>query len=564
MDLRPFLFIMKSGSAGFVVSVADQVISVSGLNDCFLGELVWYNRPDSSCTGIVVSIEDASKVQTVILTGDQSEVHVGSFVYRGKNFPCAPAGTSSLGKVITPLGSCLNQEDFAFSEYLHGSIVNTTFLSLEEEAPGIISRSPVKTPMLTGINVVDSLLPLGCGQRELIIGDKNTGKTTLGITSIINQQYNNNELNLKWRETENYIKLDKHSSFVPCIYVSIGQRRSEVYRIKNLFNKLNTLSYTCIVFTSADENPGIQHLSPYAGTRIGEWFRDKGYNSLVIYDDLTNHAFAYRQMSLLLRRPPGREAYPGDIFYVHSKLLERSSQMNKKNGAGSLTSLPVIETRGNDISAFIPTNVISITDGQIYLSSDLSSKGVRPSVEVGLSVSRVGGSAQTSIMKKISSKVKQSFVLYGNYKGVEKLGGLSDPLILSYIKRGRRINAYFVQNLYSVNKLHRQVVSLFHISNGLLDSVQERLVGCYFALLFNIKLGGYFLKKSSKKLYSYIFYLNAFEAFLKTHSLDFFEKTLNLWGSLYQKFFLNSITNRIQNKDDSFLNSIIKGTYFVF
>jgi len=262
-------------------------------------------------------------------------------------------------------------------------------------------------------------------------------------------------------ETHECSLLYKNSNFLPCIYVGIGQKRSEVARIKKLLELTNAIKYTTIVFTSSDEPASIQFIAPYAGCTVGEWYRDNGYRAVAIYDDLSQHAVAYRQMSLLLRRPPGREAYPGDVFYVHSRLLERAAQMHRNLGGGSLTALPIIETRGGDISAYIPTNVISITDGQIFLSTDLANKGVRPAINIGLSVSRVGSSAQTPLMRELSRKLKGNYAFYNTYKGVDKLGGDLDPIILSYIRRGVRIDEFFKQGLYQPLTYIRQVIGVF-------------------------------------------------------------------------------------------------------
>jgi len=404
-----------------------------------------------------------------------------------------------LGRIVDPLGYCLNRKDLDDNSYLLNELFNVRNINIERDAPSIIQREPVRTPLLTGINAVDTLIPVGCGQRELILGDLGTGKTSMALTTIMNQKTLNNSM---WRIVEQHTISNKHIFFVPCIYVVVGGKRSEQSRIKKLLEKYDALSYTVIVFTSADNVPALQYFAPYAGSSIGEYFRDAGYRSLAIYDDLTNHAQAYRQLSLLLRRPPGREAYPGDIFYIHSRLLERAAQMSRQFGGGSLTALPIVTTKAGDISGYIPTNVISITDGQIFLSSKLANQGLFPAIDLNLSVSRVGSDAQVPALKAVSKKIRIDYSIYRTYAGIEKLGGDVDPTILNFIGRGKKIVIFFKQDLYNTCPLYRQVLSLFALSRGYLDSVKVEFVQYYFNLLFDASLAIQYLGDNAWLIFS--------------------------------------------------------------
>jgi proton translocating ATP synthase F1 alpha subunit len=492
MDYNPQFIKQTSGK---IISIQDNIILASGLSSAFLGEVVKFKTPGSEITGQILNLEK-NLVRIVIIKGKQSEIESGDSIHRTFQDAKTRVGFGVLGKLMSPLGDIINEEDYEKHNIIYSELMEMNYSPVERGAPGIIERETVKIPFLTGINAVDCFIPIGCGQRELIIGDHSTGKTSFAITAIINQKKLNNKLNDQWRIAENKITSDnvivqggsllyKHSSLVPCIYVGIGQKRSEIARIKKLLEITNALEFTTIVFTSSDEPASIQFIAPYAGCTIGEWFRDNGYKAVAIYDDLSQHAVAYRQMSLLLRRPPGREAYPGDVFYVHSRLLERAAQLHRNLGGGSLTALPIIETRGGDISAYIPTNVISITDGQIFLSADLSNKGVRPAINIGLSVSRVGSSAQTSLMRELSRKLKGNYAFYSNYKGVDKLGGDVDPIILSYIQRGVRIDEFFKQALYEPFTYVRQVIGVYCLISGLVDSIDSKYIEIFFHLLFS-------------------------------------------------------------------------------
>jgi proton translocating ATP synthase F1 alpha subunit len=348
---------------------------------------------------------------------------------------------------------------------------------VEINSPSIIQRSPVTVPMMTGIAAIDCFFPLGRGQRELVIGDHNTGKTSLVLTVIINQRYINNVV-CEWSEHNTWCD-HKESSFIPCIYVSIGSKRSEIVRIRKVLFDKQAIKYTCIVFSGADDLAAVQYLAPFAGCAVGEWFMDHGYDVLVVYDDLTQHAIAYRQMALLLRRPPGREAYPGDIFYIHARLLERSAQLLR---GGSLTALPIVQTFGGDISGYIPTNVISITDGQLFLVKSLINKGVRPAIDLGLSVSRVGSAAQYSAMTFVSKRIKSLYSLYRAYSGIVSVGG-GDREANVYIRRGERLISFLKQELFETYSFYKQVVCLYALTLDAMDSILPEHTKLFFELL---------------------------------------------------------------------------------
>nr|YP_009117126.1 ATP synthase F1 subunit alpha [Acrasis kona]AID52042.1 ATP synthase F1 subunit alpha [Acrasis kona] len=476
----------KISQIGRILSIKDNIITANGLDNAFLGEVVQFkNLVKDEHLGQIYNLEK-NLVKIVLIKGNQKELNSNDLVFRTYNSPKTRVGFSTLGKILTPLGEIINYSELSASNLAYEEIMYTEYEAIEKKAPSIIERESIKTPFLTGINVIDTFLPIGCGQRELIIGDLGTGKTSLALTAILNQARYNNYFNRVWREVENNNDIfGKAGNYIPCIYVGIGQKRSEIARIKQLLTIKNVFNFTTIVFTSSDQPASIQFLAPYAGCTIGEWYRDKGYRALIIYDELSQHAVAYRQMSLLLRRPPGREAYPGDIFYVHSRLLERAAQMRKTKGAGALTALPIVETKGGDISAYVPTNIISITDGQIFLSKDLANKGVRPAVSITLSVSRVGSNAQTSLMRDLSRKLKADYSFYTTYKGIDKLGGDVDAVVSYYLKRGLRTDEYFKQDLYNAANYGKQVISIYAISNGLLDRIPVSEINNFFDILFN-------------------------------------------------------------------------------
>jgi F-type H+-transporting ATPase subunit alpha len=532
---------LKKYSVGKIKSIQDSVIIASGLENVFVGEVVKFKSNNSNLAGQVLNLEK-SQVRIVMISGNQSQLKSNDLVFRTFKEVTTRSGYGILGRVISPLGDCYNEDDIDNYSLLFNDTCLIEEVPVEVSSPGIIERESVKIPFLTGINVIDCLIPVGCGQRELIIGDQNTGKTSLAISAIINQKLINNVINKNWRNLENEIKIDRHSNFITCVYVTIGTRRSEGARLRKTLEKMGSLEYTTMVYSHADQPAALQFIAPYSGCAIGEWFRDRGYRSIVVYDDLSAHAVAYRQMSLLLRRPPGREAYPGDVFYVHSRLLERAAQLHRNKGGGSLTALPIIETKGGDISAFIPTNVISITDGQIFLSSQLANQGIRPAVNVGLSVSRVGSSAQYDSMNTISKKIKSDYSLYQNYKGVEKLGGEIDPLIVSYIARGKRLSLFFQQSLYETLRLYEQLVCLFALSEGFVDKIDLKCINSFFKLLFNSNLAG---KYMSYEYYPYVYKINEIECFFLNNNITLFKSELSNWLNEYNLFFINNIQPRL-------------------
>ena len=476
--------LVTGDTIGKVRKIFDYFVIAEGLDTAFIGEVVYFKYKNSSLKGQILNLE-RKEVKIALLKGDQAELEINDLIFRTYKTVEIPVGLSILGRIINPLGECLNEVEFDRYEYLYKEAMMSELFEIERGAAGIIEREPVRKPLMTGINVIDFFIPIGMGQRELVIGDNNTGKTSLCVTIVIHQSYWNNVLNSLWRQLENEIKTMAHYTLLPCIYVWVGSRRSEAARLKNLFKISNALNYTTIVFTAADQPASLQYLAPYSGVSIGEWFRDKGHDSLVVYDDLSQQAVAYRQMSLILRRPPGREAYPGDIFYVHSRLLERAGQMNKNKGGGSVTALPIVETKAGDISSYIPTNVISITDGQVFLSLELINKGIRPSVSIGLSVSRVGSAAQYPIMSNISKKLKADYALYNTYAGVQKMGGSVDEAIKAYIVRGDKIIDLFKQPNYQSYKLYNQVIMFSSLINGFVDFIDTKYIKLYFTLKLN-------------------------------------------------------------------------------
>jgi len=564
MSYQPKFF---KESGGKIISIQDNIILASGLNNTFLGEVVKFKTPGSEIVGQVLNLE-RNIVRIVIIKGSQSEIESGDSIHRTFKDAKTKVGFGVLGKLMSPLGDIINEEDFNKKDIIYSEWMEMEYLPVERGAPGIIERETVKIPFLTGINAVDCFIPIGCGQRELIIGDHSTGKTSFAITSIINQKKSNNILNNQWRTAENkitsedgithgYSLLYKHSSLVPCIYVGVGQKRSEIARIKKLLETTQAIQYTSIVFTSSDEPASIQFIAPYAGCTIGEWYRDNGYKAVAIYDDLSQHAVAYRQMSLLLRRPPGREAYPGDVFYVHSRLLERAAQMHRNLGGGSLTALPIIETRGGDISAYIPTNVISITDGQIFLSSDLSNKGVRPAINIGLSVSRVGSSAQTPLMRELSRKLKGNYAFYSNYKGVDKLGGDVDPIILSYINRGVRIDEFFKQGLYEPLTYIKQVIGVYCLINGLVDPIESKYIDIFFNLLFSNEFSEKYMKPNH---YHFASESNDLESWLYSNLIEHssgMNEEIHEWCQSTAEYFVSELQPRLaRDKNNVLYNSL--------
>jgi len=512
----------KFQETGRIISIKDNIIISNGLTKAFLGEVVQFGTAyQDNLLGQIYNLEK-NLVKIVLVKGNQKYLKSNDEVFRTYNSPRTRVGFSTLNKILTPLGEIVNYEEFDADILRYEEIMYTEYDNVEKKAPSIIEREPIKTPFITGTNVIDAFLPIGCGQRELIIGDLGTGKTSLAITAILSQGRYNNYFNEVWRELENNNDIfGKSSNYISCIYVGIGQRRSEIARIKQLLTIKNVMHFTTIVFTSSDQPASIQFLAPYAGCTIGEWFRNKGYKSMIIYDELSQHAVAYRQMSLLLRRPPGREAYPGDIFYVHSRLLERAAQMKKTKGGGALTALPIVETKGGDISAYIPTNIISITDGQIFLSKDLANKGVRPAVSITLSVSRVGSNAQTSLMKDLSRKLKTDYAFYSLYKGIDKLGGNVDAGVAFYLKRGIRTDEFFKQQLYIANTYGKQIISIYSIINGLVDKIPSSDINNFFNILFDNSFKNELaLSYVNSKSFNVYYNLNELDLFLYGNDYD--------------------------------------------
>lgn len=437
---------------------------------------------------MILTLEN-NLVEIVILTSEQ-HIQIGDPIYRmdtglgdfGK-FPSVKVGYALLGKHIDVLGTLLNTEDLSFDEVFDYAKLNNSYKNVFRKAPGIIYRESVRYPFYTGYQIIDNFFPIGCGQRELIIGDKFTGKTTIAITAILNQrETNNNLLNSVGypQMTNNYMK--KNSIF--CIYTAIGQRRSTVLRVYNLLKKEDSLYYTCVVSSTSSCKAVLQYLTPYVGTTIGEHFMSIGHNAFIVYDDLSNHSVAYRQMALLLRRPPGREAYPGDIFYLHSSLLERSSQMHKKYGGGSLTSFPIIETQCGDVSSYIPTNVISITDGQIYLDKNLFNRGIRPAVHTGLSVSRVGSNAQNVSVKLFAKKLKIQYDEFQRYMGSFTAADASaDSIFSKILNNGLRLREVFIQRY--PRSFYEQLVIGYTSIAGFTSKIIPLFINNYYQLFFN-------------------------------------------------------------------------------
>lgn len=431
---------------GQVLSVGDGVARVYGLDQVQAGEMVEF---DDGSKGMALNLETDNV--GVVIFGDDRAIKEGATVKRTGDIVDLPVGKGLLGRVVDGLGNPIDGK---------GPIEGDERRLAEVKAPGIIPRQSVSEPMQTGLKALDALVPIGRGQRELIIGDRQTGKTAVAIDAIINQKQINQGNDEKRK--------------LYCIYVAIGQKRSSVAQVVRTLEEYGAMEYTIVVAATASEPAPMQFLAPYAGCTMGEWFRDNGMHALIIYDDLSKQATAYRQMSLLLRRPPGREAYPGDVFYLHSRLLERAAKMSDANGGGSLTALPVIETQGNDVSAFIPTNVISITDGQIFLESNLFYKGVRPAINVGLSVSRVGSAAQTKAMKSVAGSIKLELAQFREMEAFSQFASDLDASTQRLLARGARLTEILKQGQYSPLSVAEQVLSIFAGVNGHLDGIAVR------------------------------------------------------------------------------------------
>ena len=442
---------------GQVLSVGDGIARVYGLDNVQAGEMVEF---PGGISGMALNLE--SDNVGVVIFGDDRGIKEGDTVKRTGNIVDAPVGRELLGRVVDALGNPIDGK---------GEIKSAERSVVDVRAPGIIPRKSVHEPVQTGLKAIDSLVPVGRGQRELIIGDRQTGKPAVAIDTILNQKIINNG--------------DDESKKLYCVYVAIGQKRSTVAQIVKELDERGALDYTVVVAATASEPAPLQYLAPYTGSAIGEWFRDNKMHSLIIYDDLSKQAVAYRQMSLLLRRPPGREAYPGDVFYLHSRLLERSAKLNEENGSGSMTALPIIETQGGDVSAYIPTNVISITDGQIFLETDLFYQGVRPAINVGLSVSRVGSSAQIKAMKQVAGSIKLELAQYREMAAFAQFGSDLDAATQQLLARGARLTELLKQGQYAPLSVEEQVVVIYAGVKGFLDKIEIAQIAKFEETLLN-------------------------------------------------------------------------------
>lgn len=442
-ELTNFTDQVATATVGTVLDVGDGIARISGLGTVQSQEMVTF---EDGTIGVVLNLEEDT-VGAMIL-GANEGIKQGQTVTATGKILEVPVGEGIVGRVINALGQAIDGK---------GNIASTKTYPVERIAPGVITRQGVNQPVQTGIKAIDAMIPIGRGQRELIIGDRQTGKTAIAIDTIINQKGQN----------------------LLCIYVAIGQKESKVARIVSKLEAAGAMAYTTVVVAGASDPAALSFLAPYAGCAMGEYFMDNGKDVLIIYDDLSKHAWAYRQISLLLRRPPGREAYPGDIFYAHSRLLERAAKLNKDFGGGSLTALPIIETQSGDSSAYIPTNVISITDGQIYLESDLFYQGIRPAVNAGLSVSRVGSAAQTKAMKKVAGKIRLALAQYRELAAFAQFGSDLDDATRQQIERGKRITEVLKQGQYRPMAVPNQVAILYAVNNGFLDKIEVEKLGAY-------------------------------------------------------------------------------------
>jgi F-type H+-transporting ATPase subunit alpha len=444
-DYRAGIEISEIGS---VISVGDGIARVYGLEKVMAGELLEFPH---GVMGLALNLEETQV--GVVLLGDYTEIREGDQVRRTRRIMEVPVGDAMVGRVVNALAQPIDGK---------GVISTDQRSPVERLAPGVVDRQPVKEPLQTGIKAIDSMIPIGRGQRELIIGDRQTGKTAVAIDTIINQKGQN----------------------VICVYVAIGQKRSTVAQVVKTLEQYGAMEYTIVVSASASDPAPMQYLAPYAGCALGEYFRDTKRHALCIYDDLSKHAAAYREISLLLRRPPGREAYPGDVFYLHSRLLERAAKLNDEKGAGSLTALPIIETQAGDVSAYIPTNVISITDGQIYLESDLFNSGVRPAVNTGLSVSRVGGNAQIRAMRQVAGSLRLDMAQFRELAAFAQFGSDLDKATLAQLNRGQRLTEVLKQDQYVPLAVEKQIAIIFAGTNGLLDDIEVAQVRSFEESLF--------------------------------------------------------------------------------
>ncbi len=439
---------IQQNETGTVLMVGDGIARASGLVNCMAGELLEF---ENGSFGMAQNLEENSV--SIVIFGNDEEIGEGQTVKRTGKVVSVPVGEAMIGRVVNALGHPIDG---------NGPVETTEFRPVESRAPGICDRQPVKEPLQTGIKAIDSMIPIGRGQRELIIGDRQTGKTTLAVDTIINQKGKN----------------------VICIYVAIGQKRSTVASLVETLSKNGAMAYTIVVAATASESSPLQYIAPYSGCAMGEYFMNKGQHVLIIYDDLSKHAVAYRALSLLIRRPPGREAYPGDVFYLHSRLLERAAKLDDAHGGGSLTALPIIETQAGDVSAYIPTNVISITDGQIFLETELFHSGVMPAVNPGISVSRVGGNAQIKAMKKVAGTLKLIYSQYRELQSFAQFGSDLDADTKARLEQGARIVEVLKQNQNAPVPVEKQVAILYAVTRGVLAAVAAEDVREYEAGLF--------------------------------------------------------------------------------
>ncbi|MDD4995973.1 MAG: F0F1 ATP synthase subunit alpha [Patescibacteria group bacterium] len=449
---------MEINETGKILEVGDGICRLSGLNKCQSSEMLLFPK---ETIGLALNLEEDS-VGAVIL-GKYQHLKEGDIVKRTGQVLSIPVNDDYVGRIVDPLGQPLDGKEKIKSDKRY---------PIEKIAPGVMEREPVSQPLHTGIKAIDSSIPIGRGQRELIIGDRQTGKTAIAIDTIINQK------------NENII----------CIYVAIGQKQSKIANIVAKLKETGSLMHTIIVFAGASESAALSYLAPYAGATLAEYFMDQGKDVLIVYDDLSKHAWAYREISLLLRRPPGREAYPGDIFYLHSRLLERACRRNQKAGGGSITALPIIETQAGDVSAYIPTNVISITDGQIFLDSNLFYKGIRPAIDMGISVSRVGSSAQIKSMKKVAGKLKLDLAQFRELEAFTQFASDLDPETKKQISRGQKIIELLKQPLYSPLPISYQIISIYAVNNGYFDEIKNEEIRIKEKSLYQ------FLKMNKKEL----------------------------------------------------------------
>ncbi|MCG9895267.1 MAG: F0F1 ATP synthase subunit alpha [Fimbriimonadaceae bacterium] len=448
-ELRAFDKKVETEHVGTVIQTGDGIARIYGLPDCQVGEMLEF---PGGTIGLALNLEEDSI--GAVLIGESNHIKEGDPVKETGRIIEVPVGKALLGRVVNALGQPLDDG---------GTIAADGFRLLEAGAPGVVDRQPVTEPLQTGIKAVDAMIPIGRGQRELIIGDRQTGKTAICVDTILNQKSTH----------------QPGQDPVYCIYVAIGQKMANVARVVETLRENGALDYTVIVVASASDSNAMQYLAPFCGAAIGEYFRDNGMHALVVYDDLSKHAVAYRALSLLLRRPPGREAYPGDVFYLHSRLLERAAKMSDEKGGGSLTALPVIETQSGDVSAYIPTNVISITDGQIYLEPDLFFAGVRPAINVGISVSRVGGNAQIKAMKSVAGKIKLEMAQFREVQAFAQFASDLDRATQLQLLRGQRLTELLKQNLASPYPVEDQIIAIYAGTSGILDQIENSQVAAF-------------------------------------------------------------------------------------